>query len=61
LAPPLFEIPDLFERGHRVCVTEPYLLIKGVLQNTWGVISVKAADLEGLSLGEQTVPSHDFH
>jgi len=53
--------PDLFERRHRVCVTEPYLLIKGILQNTWGVISVRAADLESLSLGEQTVSSHDFH
>jgi error-prone DNA polymerase len=53
--------PDLFARRHRVCITEPYLLIKGVVQNTWGVISVKAADLEGLSLGEQTVPAHDFH
>jgi error-prone DNA polymerase len=53
--------PDLFERHRLVCVTEPYLLIKGVLQNTWGVISVKAAELEPFSAGEQTVPSHDFH
>jgi hypothetical protein len=53
--------PDLFERKQLVCVSEPYLLIKGVLQNTWNVISVKAADMEGLSLGERTIPSHDFH
>ena len=53
--------PDLFERKRSVCVSEPYLLIKGFLQSTWSVISVKAADMEALSLGAQTVPSHDFY
>lgn len=52
--------PRLFDRRRLVCLTEPYLLIKGVLQNTWKVVSVKAADLQCLSLGAQTIPSHDF-
>jgi error-prone DNA polymerase len=53
--------PNLFERKRLVCISEPYVLIKGTVQNTWDVISVKAADMKGLSLGAQTVPSHDFH
>ena len=53
--------PDIFDRYGRVCIGEPYLLIKGVLQNSWCVISVKAAEMESLSLGAQMVPSHDFH
>ena len=53
--------PDLFDRKADVCVREPYLLIKGILQNMSNVISVKAADMEGLSLGAKTVTSHDFH
>jgi hypothetical protein len=42
-------------------VSEPYVLIKGTLQNTWDVISVKAAHIEALALGAQIVPSHDFY
>ncbi len=53
--------PNLFERKRLICVSEPYVLIKGIVQNTWDVISVKAADMKGLSLGAQIVPSHDFH
>jgi len=53
--------PGLFDRRRLVCVSEPYLLIKGILQNIWNVVSVKAANMEGLSLGAQMVPSHDFH
>jgi error-prone DNA polymerase len=53
--------PDIFDRYKLICVSEPYLLIKGTLQNTWKVLSVKAATMERLSLGPQIVPSHDFH
>ncbi len=53
--------PDLFARKKAACVGAPYVTIKGVVQNTWNVISVKAADIEPLALGSQTVLSHDFH
>jgi error-prone DNA polymerase len=53
--------PALFDRRKQVCVSEPYLLIKGVLQNISNVISVKAADMEGLALGAKMIQSHDFH
>jgi error-prone DNA polymerase len=53
--------PTLFEQKRMTCVSEPYVMIKGVLQNTWNVISVKAADVQGLALGKTMVPSHDFH
>jgi error-prone DNA polymerase len=53
--------PDLFDRKADVCIGEPYLLIKGTLQNMSNVVSVKAADMEGLSLGPTTITSHDFH
>ena len=39
---------------------EPFLIIKGVLQNLDGVISVKAAHVEGLRAGA-AAESHDFH
>jgi hypothetical protein len=39
---------------------EPFLLIRGVLQNLDGVISVKAGRIEGLRAGA-TAESHDFH
>ena len=53
--------PGLFERKRLLCVSEPYLLIKGILQNTWNVVSVKAGDLTALSLAAPALPSHDFH
>jgi len=54
--------PDLFDRKRQACTTAPYVLVKGVLQSITGVISVKAGDVEELSLGgAATVQSHDFH
>lgn len=53
--------PDLFERHKIPCVSAPYLIVEGTLQNTWKVISVKASYIEPLLLGRQVVPSHDFH
>ncbi len=54
--------PDLFDRRRTICTTAPYVLIKGVLQSTMGVVSVKAADVEALTFRESAVmPSHDFH
>lgn len=53
--------PDLFERQKTACVAEPYVCIKGIVQNTWNVVSIKAADVQPLALGQQTIQSHDFH
>jgi error-prone DNA polymerase len=53
--------PELFDRKRVECSAEPYLHVKGILQSTWKVISVKAVDLEALHLGPQTIASHDFY
>jgi error-prone DNA polymerase len=52
--------PAVFDRYKFEVLTEPFLLIRGVLQNLDGVISVKAAQIEGLHAGA-TAESHDFH
>jgi error-prone DNA polymerase len=54
--------PDLFDRQRPVCSSAPYVLVKGVLQSIWGVVSVRAAGIEELALrGSAVMPSHDFH
>jgi error-prone DNA polymerase len=52
--------PDTFDRFKFEVLGEPFLLIEGVLQNLDGVISVKAAKIEGLHTGA-AAESHDFH
>jgi len=41
-------------------LTEPFLMVFGVLQNLDGVISVKAARIDPLHAGP-AAESHDFH
>ncbi|MFL6447776.1 MAG: DNA polymerase III subunit alpha [Bryobacteraceae bacterium] len=53
--------PDLFDRNRTACVAAPYVQVKGIVQNTWNVISIKAADVQALALGDETIQSHDFH
>src|SRR5215468_597310 len=43
--------PDTFDRFKFQVLSEPFLLISGVLQNQDGVVSVKAAKIEGLREG----------
>jgi error-prone DNA polymerase len=52
--------PGLYDRK-RITIGERYLLIKGVLQNTSNVVSVKAGDIEPLSFVAPMVTSHDFY
>jgi error-prone DNA polymerase len=52
--------PAVFDRYKFEVLSEPFLLIRGVLQNLDGVISVKAGHIEGLRAGA-TAESHDFH
>jgi error-prone DNA polymerase len=53
--------PDLFDREREVCTNAPYVLIKGILQSYFGVVSVRAAQIETLTFREAAVvESHDF-
>jgi error-prone DNA polymerase len=52
--------PDLFERNRLTLVSEPYLLLEGILQNH-GAPSVKVARVQPLRFGEPMVASHDFY
>jgi error-prone DNA polymerase len=52
--------PDIFERYKFQVLGEPFLLIDGILQNQDGVVSVKAARIEGLRSGA-SAESHNFH
>ncbi|HEX6774211.1 MAG TPA: error-prone DNA polymerase [Methylomirabilota bacterium] len=53
--------PPLFHRYRLTLVSEPFLLITGVLEHREGVISVRAGRIEPLCHRLQQVPSHDFH
>ena len=54
--------PDIFDRYRAECSTAPYLIIKGVLQNQSGVVSLKAGEVQELRLPQTAVmQSHDFH
>jgi error-prone DNA polymerase len=54
-------MPDLFQAERMLLVSQPFLVIDGILQNQEGVVSVKATSLEALAEAEAAVPSHDFH
>lgn len=57
--------PDLFDRERELCTSAPYVLIKGILQNIWNVVSVRAAHVEALAFRQASalppVDSHNFH
>ncbi len=52
--------PWLFGRRRVVLVSEPFLLIDGVLQQQDNVVSVRAERVAPLAVLPCTVPSHDF-
>ncbi|MGA2591847.1 MAG: error-prone DNA polymerase [Bryobacteraceae bacterium] len=52
--------PPTYERYKLVVVSEPFLLIDGLLQNQDGVISVKVGRVEALPAGA-AAESHNFH
>jgi error-prone DNA polymerase len=52
--------PDLFARQRLPLVTEPFLLVEGILQMQDDVVSVRAARVERLAGLAHAVPSHDF-
>ncbi|MEY2439207.1 MAG: error-prone polymerase, partial [Verrucomicrobiota bacterium] len=54
--------PDLFERCRLVITEEAFLLIEGEVQNSEGVVLIKARELTPLAHDELAVSSsHDFH
>jgi len=52
--------PGLFARRRLPLVSEPFLLVEGILQTQDGVVSVRAARVEPLPRLAHVVPSHDF-
>ena len=54
-------LPDLFRRERVLLVTEPFLLVEGVLQREDNVTSVLARRVAALRHRLTGVPSHDFH
>ena len=52
--------PGLFARRRLPLVSEPFLLVEGILQMQDGVVSVRAARVEPLPRLAHVVPSHDF-
>jgi error-prone DNA polymerase len=52
--------PATYDRYKLALLTEPFLMVFGVLQNLDGAISVKAARIEPLHAGA-AAESHDFH
>jgi len=53
--------PDIFDRNRLVLVSQPLLLIDGVLQNQDNVIHVRARCIQPLSYAMTAAASHDFH
>jgi len=54
--------PALYDLYRAACSIAPYLIIKGVLQNQSGVVSLKAGVINELRLAQAAIlPSHDFH
>ncbi len=52
--------PQLFARYRVPLVSEPFLLVEGLVQTQDGVVSVRATRVEGLPALGHGVPSHDF-
>ena len=52
--------PELFARHRLVLVTEPFLLVEGILQTHDNVVSLRAGQITPLPRRRDHVPSHDF-
>jgi error-prone DNA polymerase len=52
--------PQLFARHRLTLVTEPFLLVEGILQIQDGVVSVRAQRVRAVPALDHAVPSHDF-
>jgi error-prone DNA polymerase len=52
--------PDLYDRDRNVVVSQPFLMVEGVLQHQDGVLSVRAERVEGIQ-GAASIDAHDFY
>jgi hypothetical protein len=52
--------PGLFARHRLPLVSEPFLVVEGILQMQDGVVSVRATRVHPLPRLAHVVPSHDF-
>jgi error-prone DNA polymerase len=52
--------PGLFTRQRLVLVTEPMLIVDGLLQSQDGVLSIRAHRVQPIAVGGHAIPSHDF-
>ena len=53
--------PDVFDGQRRIIVSEPFVIVEGILQQQEGVTSVNAERVVALGGGGVAVVSHDFH
>ncbi|MEO6393814.1 MAG: error-prone DNA polymerase, partial [Pyrinomonadaceae bacterium] len=54
-------MPDTYDRFRLTVVQEPYLLIRGIVQNYQNAVSVKALWIDSLRGAVTALKSHDFH
>ncbi len=52
--------PDLFERERLLLVSQPFLMVEGILQNQNNVTSIRAETFWPLGAFPMTLSSHDF-
>jgi error-prone DNA polymerase len=53
--------PDLLHKHRILLISEPFLMVEGILQNQDNVISVRAERVSSLSVTRAETSSHDFH
>ena len=53
--------PDIYEANRLVINGEKFLLVAGILQNQDGVVSVKASNVQPISITAAHMESHDYH
>jgi error-prone DNA polymerase len=53
--------PPMFKRYRSLWVSEPALLVNGVIQKQDGVIHIRAEDAQSLEMNSSTPASHDFY
>jgi len=53
--------PDLFARNRVLIVSEPFLVVEGVLQNQDGVTSVRAEQIQRMRGVDVDFDAHDFY
>lgn len=51
----------MFDGQRRIIVSEPFVIVEGILQQQEGVTSVNAERVVALGGGGVAVVSHDFH